>query len=171
MQQDDRISALCMSCGMCCDGTLFLTAHLRDEVEMAVAASKGFSVLTEGPGFNFELPCHFFKGCCSIYDQYKPKVCNGYFCKPLKKVNNNKLTFEEAELQIRKTLSLRQEIISLASDFAEFKGMQCYKIVDNVKAVLQAGDREAMRRYGKLLLLIIKFEQLLKEIRGIPKKV
>ena len=42
---ESAISALCVSCGLCCDGTLFKQANLKDKKDSALADSLGLKVI------------------------------------------------------------------------------------------------------------------------------
>ena len=76
-------SSLCLQCGMCCDGTLFGDARLLEN-EVELAASLGLEQERVDDGLRFRLPCSLFlDGCCSIYDQQKPAVCESYRCELL----------------------------------------------------------------------------------------
>jgi hypothetical protein len=71
-------AALCLSCALCCDGTLFGGAPLEpDEVEPAVRA--GLRVFRS----DFEQPCAALRGCsCSIYEA-RPRACRKFECRLL----------------------------------------------------------------------------------------
>jgi hypothetical protein len=73
-------SDVCLRCGLCCDGTLFPTATLRDD-EVEFAASLGLTTLHRDDGFYaWAQPCpKFVDGCCSTYAE-RPDVCGKYRC-------------------------------------------------------------------------------------------
>ena len=74
-------SDLCLQCGACCDGTLFDRARLGDD-QFDLAASLGMETARDPEGSGgFVQPCPRFRGgCCSIYDQPKPRICGDYQC-------------------------------------------------------------------------------------------
>ena len=74
-------SELCIACGLCCDGSLFGHAHLRDG-EQDKARGFGLSVDTFGDHSGFHLPCpQFTGGCCAVYEQQRPHICGTFRCK------------------------------------------------------------------------------------------
>jgi hypothetical protein len=78
---------LCLSCGMCCDGTLFSSGALLDrEVDLARSLGMELFQSTKDAGvFKFRQPCACFReGSCAVYDQAKPAVCTTYRCELLK---------------------------------------------------------------------------------------
>lgn len=73
--------ALCLACGLCCDGTLFPRASLYGD-EVAWGVGRGFDVARDDDGiFRFALPCPaFVGGCCSVYADGQPLLCSLYRC-------------------------------------------------------------------------------------------
>jgi hypothetical protein len=78
-------SAVCLQCGMCCDGTLFNIAPL-EAGEDAAARALGMTVseaTSDGKRSSaFGLPCHLHQeGRCTIYGQWRPRICHTYSCR------------------------------------------------------------------------------------------
>jgi hypothetical protein len=103
---------ICVTCGFCCDGTLFLHAHL-DTGERG----GGLPVKIEESGFTeegkdyFRLPCHYFSGKCTIYDQHKANVCSSYRCQLLKDFTEGRITIDEALETVREAVRMRAVIM------------------------------------------------------------
>jgi Fe-S-cluster containining protein len=100
-KKDD--SALCLACGLCCDGSLFADVELSNRVEADNMECLGLEV-EEGDLTEHLLlqPCRALKGrCCQIYD-YRPRVCRQFACKVLLDYQTGSLTKEEAMKIIRK---------------------------------------------------------------------
>ena len=76
-------SELCLSCGMCCDGSLFSDGRLLDD-EVDRARSLGMAIVepSVADGLSrFRQPCSCFRdGSCAVYDTWKPDVCTTYRC-------------------------------------------------------------------------------------------
>jgi hypothetical protein len=94
-------SDLCLQCGMCCDGTLFLHAPITPGeqrlVRMRRLAPDSDKVLD-----TFDLPCPaFLDGCCSLYRVERPHVCGAYRCRPLMEYEDGDTSLEEAAEVIR----------------------------------------------------------------------
>jgi hypothetical protein len=77
MTLDEELSAICRSCGACCDGTLFTGAELM-ETERADVARR--LELVE-PVVWLRQPCrgHSARDGCTIYSG-RPKTCRDYRC-------------------------------------------------------------------------------------------
>ena len=116
----DRIAPLeeqriCVECGFCCDGTLFLHAHLNpgerghlpEKIESAVYSKDGRDY--------FRLPCGYFDRKCTIYDKKKADVCFDYRCQLLKDYAAGKVSAEEALEIVREAGRIRAEL------FAQFR--------------------------------------------------
>lgn len=94
--------AVCLECGLCCDGTLFGHAelgpgekgHLPDLIEKNV-------FMLDGKDY-FRLPCLYFKGKCTIYDSPRAEVCGSYRCRLLADMSEGKVPAEEALLIVRR---------------------------------------------------------------------
>jgi len=103
---------ICVNCGMCCDGTLFLHAHLNPgERGNLPEKIEGQSYSKDGKDF-FRLPCRYFKGKCSIYDQAKADVCSAYRCQLLKDFESGKISLDEALDVVSGAGNMRAEIMA-----------------------------------------------------------
>jgi Fe-S-cluster containining protein len=80
------LEALCQSCGLCCDGSLFGRVTLQPE-EVVVAKKSRLRVISTGKGF--EQPCSALVRttpgagehvACSIYDE-RPLACRRFVCR------------------------------------------------------------------------------------------
>ena len=93
-QTPNPATALCTSCGLCCDG--FLHSHaVLEPGEVERAGALGLPILTDGR-CGFVLPCpKLVDCCCSIYDA-RPAVCSGYKCRLLEDLDSGKATLASA---------------------------------------------------------------------------
>jgi hypothetical protein len=107
---------ICVTCGMCCDGTLFLHASLNPGEKGNLPEKIEQQTFTEGEKDYFRLPCRYFSGKCSIYKEERAYVCGSYRCQLLKDFSEKKVNVGEALKIIRQAKALREEI------YAEF----CY---------------------------------------------
>lgn len=84
---------ICLSCGICCDGTLIGFVQLDRE---ELAGVKEIMEIEEGYGNGFFLqPCKNYCDGCSIYAQ-RPKQCNNFKCGLLNSVEQQELDFNLA---------------------------------------------------------------------------
>lgn len=91
----DPATALCLACGLCCDGTLHNHALLQPD-ELEHARKVGLGIIDDGTTrLSFKLPCPQFHGCCSIFGE-RPRVCAGYQCSLLKNFNKGSVSLDGA---------------------------------------------------------------------------
>jgi len=109
----NRGSELCLSCGLCCDGSLFSTGRLIGD-EAALGRSLGLSIVEPTPRdgvFRFRQPCACFRdGSCSVYDQQKPEVCTTYRCELLDGYAAGTIDLESCRAVIEDVQALEREL-------------------------------------------------------------
>ncbi len=77
MSDGPDLGRICQSCGLCCNGTLYRRARLRDG-EIESAKRNKLRVLESGEGF--EQPCSRLENnTCSIYAE-RPYTCQKFEC-------------------------------------------------------------------------------------------
>ena len=97
------LGALCQSCGLCCDGTLFTRVPLR-ESEFAPAAVK--AVTTPTNGRYLPQPCAALEGSrCSCYGE-RPQACRGFECTLLWALKDGEVFLEEAQALVARSKTL-----------------------------------------------------------------
>ena len=112
LQGPPEEQVICVSCGFCCDGTLFLHAHL-DPGERSVGDLPEWivehSVCKDGKEY-FPLPCSYFSTKCTIYDKQRAKVCSSFRCQLLKDFAEQKLTLDDALEVVKEASRIRAEL-------------------------------------------------------------
>lgn len=79
MTRDEELSALCLACGACCDGTMYARVELDGPGDRERAARRGLPILEE-PSPSLAQPCAaHVGGRCTAYDD-RPERCAGYRC-------------------------------------------------------------------------------------------
>jgi hypothetical protein len=110
----DDSSNICLSCGMCCDGTLIGFVQL-DQKEVP-ALRKVMEIEEENNENIFLQPCDKYCNGCSIYAD-RPANCIKFKCGLLKKVETKEVAFDSAlhaiELVKEKRDALEEQIIAL----------------------------------------------------------
>lgn len=87
-------SRLCLSCGLCCQGTLHRAAHVADD-EIESVQRLGLKVVASEDGPVFPLPCPLHRGAqCTVYTE-RPSVCRTYQCKLLRRFLAGEATWDE----------------------------------------------------------------------------
>jgi hypothetical protein len=102
---------ICISCGFCCDGTVFLHAHLDPGEKGHLPDRIELNIFTEKGRDYFRLPCLYFSEKCTIYDSTRPKICSTYRCQLLKDFASGKITAEEAISIVNNAAEIRNSLI------------------------------------------------------------
>lgn len=102
---------ICVTCGLCCDATLFSHAFLfpgeRGHLPEKIEANS----YTEGGNDYFMQPCPYFTGECNIYDVKRADVCSSFRCQLLKDFAGKKITLQVALETVRDAINMRQILI------------------------------------------------------------
>lgn len=169
---EKEISKICVACGMCCDGTLFAKANIKDDSDRVLADSLGLSTMMKDEVRLFSLPCHHFESKCTVYDQNRPVVCGSYFCNPIIKLKREKMSLPEAQEIISKTVRLKQQFENALEAYPEFSGKTVFEVRQTLEShKLSSHEQADMRRqYAMLYLVGYKLFPLLVEIAGKGKK-
>ncbi|HET7625709.1 MAG TPA: YkgJ family cysteine cluster protein [Verrucomicrobiae bacterium] len=98
-------SAICLECGLCCNGAIFARGELRSGDDAERLAALGLSLARQNYSLSgnrkFHQPCAAFEnGCCRIYSE-RPEYCRAFECALLKKVNAGELEISAALRIIR----------------------------------------------------------------------
>ncbi|MEO5898605.1 MAG: YkgJ family cysteine cluster protein [Ilumatobacteraceae bacterium] len=94
-------SVLCLSCGMCCDGSIFRAVQLRPD-EMDEARRHQVRLIDKADRASgdaaMEEPCVLFQGgCCSTYGEWRPRACDDYRCGVLADYVARRRSLEESQ--------------------------------------------------------------------------
>ena len=91
----DGATALCLACGICCEGVLHnhaLAAH--EELERIEQLGISLYEKRDYPAFALPCPCHV-DGRCTVYNQ-RPRACGAYTCSLLQAAQEGTRSFSEA---------------------------------------------------------------------------
>ncbi|MXO90362.1 YkgJ family cysteine cluster protein [Pontixanthobacter aquaemixtae] len=154
-----ELSDICLSCGMCCEGTLYSHIPLKPE-EIAKAEGRGWKIDEIGNGeTGFLSPCHALSGaCCTIYGD-RPSVCGAYSCRVLRRVKNGRIAVEEGQSIIAKATSLRDQLrqyVPAGTTLFDFR-RKAADWVDNWQQLSKAERKEL----APAMLLITELTNLL----------
>lgn len=102
---------VCVACGFCCDGTLFLHAclqpgergHLPEKIEENSYAENGEEF--------FRLPCLYFHEKCTIYDRPRADVCGSFRCELLHTMEKGEISKTEALALVTRAHTMRRELL------------------------------------------------------------
>ncbi len=110
-KESQNSSELCRQCALCCDGSLFMKAHLQPH-ELEAALAMGMSISSTDNEAVFSLPCHLLKQkSCTIYGQAGyPQACAGFHCKLLKRYLAGNVDLETALGAVQTARNLLDEL-------------------------------------------------------------
>jgi uncharacterized protein len=113
-------SALCLSCGFCCNGVLFSGVR-TDPDEVARLRIAGLEVDLEGEKLRFRQPCPYHRdGRCGVYSDRFAK-CRSFRCALLRRLEAGETTLGEAEAIVAQAKTLLARVTALDPDSAEFR--------------------------------------------------
>ena len=111
MTTENQEQELCISCGLCCDGSLFeFTPTRLEEQDGFEPAEVGLFQLSDGAFALAQPCCHLHNKCCEIYKAVRPAICGKFKCKLLKNFLRDEITYSAALELIKTTLAQRDEI-------------------------------------------------------------
>jgi len=166
------VSDICQSCGLCCDGTLFVSVPLEaGEVDWA----RGRQLpMFEKEGVSFfrqRCACFAADGLCSAYDS-RPAACRRFRCHLLRRLEAGEVTENRARAAVEQAKQLRDRTTEeLPGDESLLKRVDAFvKSLGDSKAppdgALLAFRREKRQLISDVVVLSLLLQQ---EFRG-PKK-
>src|SRR6185437_3408746 len=109
---DEERSALCLACGLCCQGALHDLVPL-DEDEVARAHALHLPVVESPHRLAFRLPCpRLDDRRCTVYAE-RPRTCASYACETLRAYGAGEIEQAEALARIRAVGELSARIPGL----------------------------------------------------------
>lgn len=116
---------ICVSCGFCCDHTIFDIVIIQKD-EFVGEKFTSDEIMVEGERY-FKLPCPYFDSKCTMYEGVKPKRCSEFRCELLKSVEHKELPRERAFNVISEIRLERDSIIAnyhvLSGEKITFRGL------------------------------------------------
>lgn len=156
-------SNICLSCGLCCDGTLIGFVELENEELPAVKMVMDIED-ENGNGF-FLQPCNKYCDGCTIYAN-RPKQCGKFKCGLLNSVEQKELDFNVAVDMIhvvkQKKIALEKKIalleLNLQSPSFYFKMVELKKLLlkDKSESALPKKHLEILSDLNELDSLVMK---------------
>src|SRR6266513_1567815 len=107
---DSSSQSLCLTCGLCCDGTLFSSVRLKPDDEIIPLKTVGINVVSDSDPNIFKLPCAAHKNCTCVVYANRPQDCRTYKCELLKRFERGEMPHEAALEIINKVVCLKNEV-------------------------------------------------------------
>lgn len=108
---EEAAQLICMSCGFCCDGTIFKRTPLKPEDndkslnEVVIVKSQQVEKT-----YLYQ-PCHYLNNRrCNIYHESRPQICGAFKCKILEQLFAGELSFKEGIEIVNNTLRHLSEL-------------------------------------------------------------
>ena len=149
---------LCVSCAMCCDGTLFRRARIYDGEEGSIRDA-GLEVIDDVDKKFFRLPCQYNQcGACQIYES-RFEVCRTFFCALYKRQERGEITLEEAKSVVRTALELRARVVE--AEPAARSQQHRHDLRNRLADQLASTDSEERRAIGVRMIDLIALDTYL----------
>lgn len=110
-------NAICIDCGLCCNGTMFHAIDLDPSDDVRVLLTRGAVMVTDAQSKRFHQPCPGFDGShCLVYES-RPSACRSFTCSLLTSVTSGRTSPDEARSIIARTRELADALeIDFQSD-------------------------------------------------------
>ena len=143
---------ICLSCGLCCDGSLIGFVQLEKEEVASVSQFMEVNV-TNGNGI-FLQPCKKYCDGCTIYAN-RPNQCASFNCDLLKSIEQKELEFNSAIEIIQEVKDIRATIeAKLANLKIELKSDSFYfKMIELKNWLQKKHSKESISKSHKELVL------------------
>ena len=155
-------SNICLSCGLCCDGTVIGFVQVdADELP----ALREIKIMEEDEGKAIFLqPCELLCDGCTIYE-HRPKQCALFKCGLLTSVEQNELLFTDALDTVEEVKQLKSKIeqytsvahIELKSRSFYFKTLELKKMIAK-----DASSSDRLANSDELVDALSTFDMILK---------
>lgn len=112
------MSTLCLSCGLCCDGTIFDVVPLTER-ERVVVTRLGLPIIERASGPAMPQPCEALDGlACQVYAS-RPAPCRAFHCALYDAVGADEVDLSEALAVIREAHGRLAELARRIGDAPE----------------------------------------------------
>ena len=149
MRPHPDLTNVCLTCGLCCDGTFLKRVQLEEGDEASRLSL--FQITSVAGTCYFQLPCFAFdqKKGCRIYD-VRPIKCRNYSCKLLLLLIKKEISSQSAIALIEQTKQLKTDLFREAEQTGIDRKyfINTSNLVDHIEKDLCSG--ELKNTYGDL---------------------
>jgi len=158
--------ALCLECGLCCNGVIFADVRLQTGDQAGHLKALGLPVTASRP-VRFSQPCAALEGCrCRIYPE-RPRYCREFDCRLLKRFKSGEIQTQAARQLVRTALGQAENVRELLLRLGESdeKAPLAARFRRTAKRLEQAArdDQTASGVYGELTLAFHELSLLLSQ--------
>lgn len=162
------LSAVCVSCGLCCNGTLFQVAPLTKAEYSNLIAVLDVELDSNGDGF-LQLPCGALAGTTCTRYETRMDVCRDFRCGVLDGVTNGELDAEKAVEVVTQTrqLAIRLSALLPASTGTKARTTLTQRVKNRYHQLKKvpssewtSSDREFLLAAGSFLIMLAKYYKL-----------
>ena len=169
-----RPKNLCLSCGLCCDGSIFADVKLLPFENSGRLLSLGIPLQPQiargrkapdsvGTRWRFTQPCAALEGCrCRVYAS-RPQYCRQFECNLLKKLISGDVDYARAERLVRSARRRIETIDKLLRLLGQTDNKALAARFRDLTKRLESGqpDPKTARLFGKLTVAFHKLNRLL----------
>ena len=140
-------SDLCITCGLCCNGTLFDYADLKEH-EFEQVVRLGMKPADDTNKTGFSLPCPQLDGTkCSCYGD-RPSVCGDFMCELVDTLTTGEMSLDETQHVVARTKEISNELrAQLRAATGGGPELSIYQLTVQLADVSKlSGDERAFRR-------------------------
>ena len=137
--------AVCMDCGLCCDGTLFGSVVVANE-ERERLERVGLRIVDDDGALVMHQPCSALRGCLCAFYADRPDACRQYECSLRKSL----LAGTKTEAEARASVARMRELLATlceAFDVPAARSMWQAIVALEAPANFEAGSSEELK-YG-----------------------
>ena len=133
---------ICISCGFCCDGTLFDNATLQPGETDNLPDDLKKNCYDKEKGAFFHLPCQYFSGKCTRYSGVRLQICSHFRCKLLTDFEKQLLTPGNVYQIIDNVRVHLKEITRLAHDVLQLEEQVTFREIQQMLGKLPEEMKE-----------------------------
>jgi hypothetical protein len=156
--------SLCLTCGLCCDGTLFCGVPLEPNDDITPLKAVGINIIAGNDLTLLKLPCTAHKNCtCTIYAN-RPQRCRTFKCKLLKRFERDDISQQSALEIIDKVKSLKNKMneLTLAAAATVQSGEEILALMKRCQTDSSIGTTkqecaQVLLKFGELQIYLDRF--------------
>jgi hypothetical protein len=148
--------SICVTCGFCCDGTLFLYANLDPGEAGQLPELIELNRFEMNGKEYFRQPCRYFSGKCSIYSEKRANICSAYICQLIRDFRTGKISEGDALDLIREAAVMRDDLIAAYRKLTGAEGPMTFRQLLSELGKMTSGEGPKEKYQGEADLLLAK---------------